>query len=156
MIEGLGLELKSGVLSDKVPAKCYSGRLGASEVHVVTNGQCERYKVDEVGTAAASLTAWLALDALKPDILVNAGTAGGFKRKGAKIGDVYISSEVAHHDRRIEIPGFKEWGVGQHTTHYTPRLREALGYKHGNVSTSNSLDASDTDHKLMLEERCFA
>ena len=33
------------------------------------------------------------------------GTAGGFKRKGAAIGDAFISSQVANHDRRIPIPG---------------------------------------------------
>ena len=33
------------------------------------------------------------------------GTAGGFKRKGAAIGDAFISSQIANHDRRIPIPG---------------------------------------------------
>ena len=33
------------------------------------------------------------------------GTAGGFKRKGAAIGDAFISTQIANHDRRIPIPG---------------------------------------------------
>jgi nucleoside phosphorylase len=45
-----------------------------------------------------------ALQAFKPDLLISAGTAGGFKARGGEIGDVYISKAVMHHDRRIAIP----------------------------------------------------
>ncbi len=61
---------------------------------------------------------------------------------GAKILDTYISSDVANHDRRIDLPGFKEWGVGRHTTHVTANLRKELGYRHGNITTSNSFHSS--------------
>ena len=40
------------------------------------------------------------------DLVINAGTAGGFSRKGAAIGDAFISTGIKHHDRRIAIPGF--------------------------------------------------
>lgn len=46
----------------------------------------------------------LELQAFKPDLLISAGTAGGFKAQGGTIGDVYISKAVMHHDRRIPIP----------------------------------------------------
>lgn len=38
--------------------------------------------------------------ALKPDLVINAGTAGGFKKHGTAIGDVFISTRVKNHDRR--------------------------------------------------------
>lgn len=38
-------------------------------------------------------------------ICMHAGTAGGFKSKGAAIGDAFVSTQVANHDRRIPIPG---------------------------------------------------
>lgn len=35
--------------------------------------------VDSVGTVAASLVTYASIEALKPDIIINAGTCGGFK-----------------------------------------------------------------------------
>lgn len=37
---------------------------------------------------------------LKPDLVINAGTAGGFKKHDTAIGDVFISTRVRNHDRR--------------------------------------------------------
>ncbi len=64
---------------------------------------------------------------------------------GANILDVFISSDVANHDRRIDIPalpGFKEWGIGRRTTHITENLRKELPLMYGNVTTSNSFHSS--------------
>ena len=35
--------------------------------------------VDSVGTISASLVTYASVQALKPDLIINAGTAGGFK-----------------------------------------------------------------------------
>jgi len=56
------------------------------------------------------------LHTFEPDIIINAGTAGGFKRVSGNIGDVYVCNEFKHHDRRIPIPGFEEYGHGHHKT----------------------------------------
>lgn len=37
-------------------------------------------------------------------------------RNGAAIGDAFISTTCAHHDRRIPIPGFTEYGKGDHSS----------------------------------------
>ncbi|KAK3010542.1 hypothetical protein RJ639_011445 [Escallonia herrerae] len=70
--------------------------------------------VNSVGTVSASLVTYASIQALQPDLIINAGTAGGFKAKGACIGDAFLASDVAFHDRRIPIPwahGVKEEGV---------------------------------------------
>ena len=67
-------------------------------------GKCSKHGVDNVGTAPAALTAYLSIQQLKPDLVISLGTAGGFKAKGAQIGDVYISTAFANHDRHIPIP----------------------------------------------------
>lgn len=85
-------------------------------VSVVTNGKCPRNHVDNVGTTPAALSTFLAINQLKPDIVINAGTAGGFKRKGGAIGDSYLSTIVKYHDRRIPIPGF----TGRNHIHIPP------------------------------------
>jgi len=64
------------------------------------------------------------VESLKPDLLINAGTAGGFESKGMTIGDVLISSTIHNHDRRMILPIFVDYGVHNHTAVETPRLRE--------------------------------
>ncbi len=121
------------------------------KVSVVVNGKCPRFGVDNVGTNAATLSTYLAVNTLDPDLIVNAGTAGGFKGKGAEIGDVFLATKLKHHDRRIPIPGFTEYGHGDHDAIETPGLAKHLGCKIGVVTTSNSLDHTDMDDTIMSQ-----
>ncbi len=67
-------------------------------------GKCQVHGVDNVGTVPAAVTAYLAVHEFKPDLVISVGTAGGFKSKGAAIGDVFLATAFANHDRRIPIP----------------------------------------------------
>lgn len=96
------------------PCKIYSGTHNGAKVSVVINGKCPRFNVDFVGTVPASLATFLAINQIKPELVINAGTAGGFRRKGAAIGDAFISTVIKNHDRRIPIPGFTEYGIGSY------------------------------------------
>lgn len=62
----------------------------------------------------AAIAAFYTINEVGPDIVINAGTCGGFKRVGGCIGDAYISTHCYHHDRRIPIPGYTEYGKGKH------------------------------------------
>jgi hypothetical protein len=44
--------------------------------------------------------------------------------QGAAIGDRYICSHMKNHDRRIPIPGFTEYGTGDHVGHPSPNMIE--------------------------------
>lgn len=57
-----------------------------------------------MGTVPAAVTAYLAVHEFKPDLVISVGTAGGFKARGAVIGDVFLATAFANHDRRIPIP----------------------------------------------------
>lgn len=63
------------------PAPCvtFSGTHNGLQVHVVWNGKDRDTGVDNVGTVPASLSTYLAVLAFKPDIVISAGTSGGFK-----------------------------------------------------------------------------
>lgn len=119
------------------PAPCvsYSGKLNGMDIHVVWNGKCDTHGVDNVGTVPAALSTYLACAAFKPDVVISAGTAGGFKAQGAKIGDIFISKAVVNHDRRIPIPSFDAYGMGRRPTHACPNLIKELGLKEGVVSS---------------------
>ena len=135
----------------------YTGTLRGVTITVATNGQCilcpENAGIDNVGTTPAALTTLLAMQILspKPDLVINAGTAGGFSKMGAAIGDAFVSTHIRHHDRRIPIPGWDFYAKGHHSTITTPNLCAALKLKSGVVSTGNSLDCTDRDMELMLE-----
>ena len=154
-VDKLGLKRDESLgLAPHCPAVGFSGTVvaesGASlEVVLVCNGKCKEFGVDNVGTVPAALTAFAAINAVKPDLVINAGTCGGFKAVGGAIGDVYVSTSVANHDRRIQLPGFTEYGVGKYGCHPAPAVKSAVGGKDGVVSTGNSLDWNEDDMRLM-------
>ncbi|CAN0073144.1 unnamed protein product [Pylaiella littoralis] len=151
LIERLGLVEDADKFSAAAPSKCFGGSYKGAAINVVTNGKCSRFGVDQIGTVAAGLSTWLAVEAMKPDLVINAGTAGGFEKHDTAIGDVFISTRVKNHDRRIPIPGFKEFGVGDHESHPAPEMLKELGFKSGVVTTGSSFDHTEMDDKMMEE-----
>lgn len=51
----------------------FQGKIGEATVTLATNGDCKKYSVANVGTTPAALTAYLAITALNPDLVINAG-----------------------------------------------------------------------------------
>lgn len=147
----LGLTRNNALLPTPLPCICYSGELDGAVIYVIVNGKDPQYKVDSVGTVPAALSTFAILQTLKPDLLINAGTAGGFKGQGGAVGDVYLSAAFRHHDRHIQMPVYDQYGIYQLPALDTPRLREALGLKHGIVSSGNSLAATAADLAYLQE-----
>jgi len=142
------------------PFLAFSGTHRNTKITVITMGKDSIYEtgVDNVGTVPASLATFLAVEKIKTmndgnnpvDLILNAGTCGGFKRMGGSINDVYLISGVANHDRRIAIPGFTEYGHGKLQAEIDPtQMARELGYKTGICTTSNSLDKTDTCDEIM-------
>lgn len=128
-----------------VPWVRYHGVYKDLNINLIWPGKDSSLGVDSVGTISAALVTYAAIQALQPCLIINAGTAGGFKAKGAGIGDVYLASDVAFHDRRIPIPVFDLYGVGHRQACSTPNLLKELNLKVGRLSTGDSLDMSPHD-----------
>ncbi|XP_042493840.1 5'-methylthioadenosine/S-adenosylhomocysteine nucleosidase-like [Macadamia integrifolia] len=128
----------------------YHGIYKDLHINIIWPGKDPVWGVDSVGTVSASLVTYASIQALKPDLIVNAGTCGGFKAKGACIGDVFLASEVAFHDRRIPIPVFDQYGIGARQTFSTPNLLQKLILKTGKLSTGDSLDMSPQDEASII------
>ncbi|CAA0816787.1 5-methylthioadenosine/S-adenosylhomocysteine nucleosidase 1 [Striga hermonthica] len=133
-----------------VPWVRYSGKYKELNINVVCPGKDKSLGVDSVGTVSASLLTYASIQALHPDLIINAGTCGGFKEKGASIGDVFLTSNVAFHDRRIPIPVFDLYGVGSRQAFSTPNLAKELYLKVGKLSTGDSLDMSPHDEAAIV------
>jgi 5'-methylthioadenosine nucleosidase len=154
LIDHLELKLDEMFFPPEAPFLAYTGTHGDSKVTVITNGKDAVYGtgLDNVGTIAAATATFLAVQKTRPDLLVNAGTSGGFARKGAAIGDVFLTAAAAFHHRRIPIPGFDVLGVGMlETTFDVEAMATALGFKTGVVTTSDSLDKTEKCDGMMLQ-----
>ena len=138
VISALNLSGVSGIGVSYLPLRFYQGSFGQTlELILSVNGRDSRYGVDSIGTEPAVLNAYVTFTHFKPDLCVNAGTAGGFKRQGAQIGDVYLSCDsFKFHDRRIPIPGWEEYGIGSYPSLNILGLANALGLKSSGILMS--------------------
>lgn len=141
-----GLSLADVEAPGTMPFRWYRGSAASLDVMVAVNGEDERFHVDSIATIPAALNTYAACESFAPDLVITAGTAGGWERDGTEIGDVYLNSDrFVHHDRRIDLPGFRAYGIGSYPGLAVDGMVARLGFKVGTVTTSNSLDESPTD-----------
>ncbi|KAF5189886.1 5'-methylthioadenosine/S-adenosylhomocysteine nucleosidase [Thalictrum thalictroides] len=133
-----------------VPWVRYHGLYKDLHINIIWPGKDGVLGVDSVGTISASLVTYASIQALQPDLIINAGTAGGFKAKGASIGDVFLACDVAFHDRRIPIPVFDQYGICAKQTFPTPNILKEVQLKVGKLSTGDSLDMSPHDEAAII------
>lgn len=141
------LELQAVDLSDKnLNFQRFQGHYGDIEVILQTSGIDPVFKVDQIGTDAATLSTYCLLRETGCDLVLNPGTAGGFAAHGTHIGTVYLSHrQFVFHDRNVPIPGFDAFAQGQIPAANTDALARATGLKQGVISTGSSLKRSDAD-----------
>ncbi|PKI52928.1 hypothetical protein CRG98_026759 [Punica granatum] len=70
------------VFPEGVPWVRYHGVYKDLNINLIWPGKDPSLGVDSVGTVSASLVTYASIQALQPDLIINAGTAGGFKRCG--------------------------------------------------------------------------
>lgn len=149
IVKALSLEPK-GYLCPPLPMRLYQGEWHGKQISLVVSGKCKRYGVDHIGPQGATVSTLKTIEVLSPSIIINAGTAGGFVKAGAAIGDVYLSFPyVCFHDRRVALPGFDRYGVGEYTCMDTRELASKLNLKLGVITTGSSLDITDSDISIM-------
>ena len=152
----LGLK-DQGKLDPALPAHWLSGRIpgdqgGSLEVAVGFAGTDPEHGVDRIGTISAALAAHLLIRRFEPDLLVNAGTCGGFKGRGAGVGSIYLGSkDFLFHDHRVPLAGFDAFGVGRIQARYPEELLGVLDAQPGVVSTGDSF--TPCEEELAFFER---
>lgn len=132
------------------PFDVYTGKADGNELTLISSGRDPTYGVDNVGTQTAAVMAAIGIREFKPDLVLNIGTAGGFKASGSEIGKVYLAGQFEFHDRRIDIPGFKEYGQGGYQFEIPPELSEA--FPAAKITTGNSLDITEAERERMLAD----
>jgi nucleoside phosphorylase len=146
IVETLGLVESETKLHAELPMRCFQKKIGSLNISLVIAGIDNRHLVDNIGSEAATLMAYEAIIKLKPDLLISAGTAGGFAKNGASIGTVYVSEEhFVYHDRHVPLPGFDHSAVGKYPAAKVSRLAKNLHLKQGVISTGSSLEKNAKD-----------
>ena len=157
VIQALGLQYAPGVINERLPMRCYSGCCGTVNVWLIVSGTDQRYGVDNIGSEAATLMAYEAMVNLQPDIVISAGTAGGFASRGAEIGTVYVSDRCfVFHDRHVPLPGFDRSAIGEYPALNVRHLALALGLPRGVISTGSSLQKSTADIAVIEAHQAVA
>lgn len=154
----LGLEGPGRQLHHRFPALLAAG----DRVAVATTGLDPRFGVDSIATQPAAITALHAIEQYEPTLVVSAGTAGGFLSAGGSIGAVFLADRVVFHDRRVAIPQFEPYGIGDYPVADLSEAAERLGRSTaypvgvGTISSGNALDAPDVDLAAMATTNTVA
>lgn len=157
IIASLKLRENPSALNPRLPMRCFQDRIERIEFSLVLAGVDERHSVDHIGSEAATLMAYESITRLRPDLLISAGTAGGFAALGAEIGTVYVSDgHFVYHDRHVPLPGFEESALGRYPALAVGRLARDLGLTTGVISTGSSLAKSDRDLAVLARHNAVA
>jgi 5'-methylthioadenosine nucleosidase len=134
----------------KLPFEIFQTSHENLDIVVGIAGDDPRHDFDSIGSVPAAVLAQLAIANLKPSMVVNAGTCGGFQSKGHKIGEVLIGTKyVAFHHRRSSIPAMREYGIGKYPVWDSEKLREKLQLRDGVVTSGDALDYSREDQEYI-------
>lgn len=117
---------------------------------VLNGSDKERPEISKVGTQAAAVSAYLAIEQLGVEHIINAGTAGGFESRSTKVGDVFLCKTAFYHDRRVPITSdWDEFAKGSYSLNFNSEWLEKYELKEGIVSTGNALDYVEKDLELL-------
>eukprot|EP01083_Nonionella_stella_P149865 476571_1 len=137
-------------------------------VFLIVNGKDTKHKCDRVGTQWSTLSAYLTIHKLSPDIIINAGTCGGVvpkycfdkesddntdvevKYPDVNIADVFIGAKVIYSDRRVPIPAWQPWDAGHYELFGASYLNKQIDKLKiaPYISSSNAFDYTKQDQTI--------
>ncbi len=144
------------------------------KITLLVNGEAPESK-DKAGTlrmvpTAVAMEAYLGKAATKPDLIINAGTCGGFQYNNAKIGDAILVSESFVSDSFIPIAfpvtldngeiiivePYKKYATDNIALTKLSVLAKELKLIEGPCGTGNSLDYVERDLERLQANGAFA
>jgi len=137
----LNLETKGEKLHPSFSSEIWEN----NRVCLVLNGKDRRYGVDSIASQPAAIASFLAIERVRPSLVISVGTAGGFVKRGGYIGQVCLADSCYFHDRRIQLEAFDAYGNGNYPVVDLGDVGRSLGFQLGAVSTGNALDAPEAD-----------
>lgn len=147
-IEQFELKERHGIFDERLHLRLFWSERYPS-LSVVLFGVCPMHGVERIGTQTATMAALETIRILRPHMLASVGTAGGFVKRGAKIGDVFCSDGAIYfHGRHIVFPMYRNFELGGFPS---TTLRHLGSIKRGVISSSDAIPPSHDDAKKMDE-----
>lgn len=157
IIHTLNLSENMDILHPKLPMRCFQKTIGELNITLITSGMDTRHRVDNIGSEAATLMTYEAIIKTHPDLIISAGTAGGFAKRGAHIGTVYLSEKhFIFHDRHVPLAGFDASAIGKYPATNIQKMADDLQLTTGVISTGSSLKKFDSDVRIVEEHQAVA
>lgn len=127
------------------PMQVYTTSVNEQELILVLPELHPIHNVDCIGTQMATVITWEAIRRFSPQLIINIGTAGGFRARGVTVGDVYLIQDhpIYYHDRNIPLPNFFTYGRGGYRTYPMQIQNPKLAYKDGVLCTGSSFVTLD-------------
>ena len=172
LIQKLGLTRSIKHSQELAPFQVYQNRdlSNSRKIYLIVNGKDNELKCDRVGTQWATLSTYLSIHKLSPDVIINAGTCGGVVPKYAfdgiqeggdaasdgediNIADVFIGDMVIYSDRRVPFDPWAKWAPGEYKLFGAKYLSEKIEkLKIGKcLSSSNAFDYTKEDQRLFKQ-----
>ncbi|QLB12547.1 adenosylhomocysteine nucleosidase [Bisgaardia hudsonensis] len=97
------IEILANAMENRTTTKIASSTIFQGKI----NGQDVALLQSGIGKVAAAIGTTILLQLVKPDIVINTGSAGGIA-EGLKVGDLVISTETNYHDADVTAFGYKK------------------------------------------------
>ncbi len=148
IIDILEMKEKEEFFDPRLGFKLFSSKL-FPKTCLIQFGKCQKNGVDRIGTQIAAIAAWETIRTLSPNYIGSVGTAGGFQKKGASIGDVYLSERhICFHGRHIPVPEYASFELGHYPVMHIPNF---VNIKRGIISSSDAIPLSKHDALKMTK-----
>jgi nucleoside phosphorylase len=157
LIEQLDLHIASEEqqLAAALMTKTYHRNVGTHDIWLTLSGKDPVHKdVDCIG-ALIQVAAYESIQKFKPDIIINAGTAGAIYAVGAKKHKVYLGSTAMGHDLHFPESDQKHRHLvlGNYPVTDESTLANSLGFEWAPISTTGSmLTTADAKQQLKTNQ----
>jgi len=131
----------------------YRSELFDFELYLIVPNTCPQNNVPLVGTQIAGIVAMQGIELVNPDLIINAGTAGGRESNGSEIGDVYMAVKATFHAREYHPTDeqFKNYASGNYDLLFDTKLAASLKVKTGIVSSGDRMSLISEDMEDIIE-----
>lgn len=145
------LQLKSVNIAAVPMAKLFQGMLHGSEIFLMLPGKDPYHTVVDCIGALIQIPTYLAITTLRPDVIINAGTAGAIAAKGAQKFKPYLGSTAMGHDGHFpeNDPMHRQLVLGNYPVSDGYALAKALGFDYVPISTTGSMLTTKESQKLL-------
>lgn len=153
-IEAINAKKIVDVLNPRLPMIHHKGSIQDTVVHVVIFGKDKDFGVDIIGKLGASMACQEVINKLKPDLIINAGTASAFEFPDAKINDVYLGVENFYIiDRRTSMAGYSEYITGKVPCIKATKFQKDLDIGGAIIASTDSMDLVEEDLKMARNQK---